>query len=141
MRAVRCFIPKCSGANAYSTKTKRKFRPSCLTPIHEDKEQAFKPAKKEAKSKLKLNMVEGEILYGIYPVLLALKSEKRSVMELYYNKNSERTQKVVELAQSKNITTTSISPRELSSLARNSTNESNVHQGICAYVKKVKIYY
>lgn len=84
-----------------------------------------------------LKEVKGEILYGIYPVLMALKSGKRNFFRVYYNENTVRTKKIVELATAKGIDIQIVPPKQLTELARNSTKEDNCHQGICADVEKV----
>ena len=85
--------------------------------------------------------VKGEVLYGIYPVLLALKSDKRKFHQIYYNDNSTRTKEVVELATSKGVCAKAVNREFLNELSKNSTKEWNVHQGICADVEQVKIEY
>lgn len=128
-------------SNSYSTKTKPKFRPkSSKASLSKDAEKELSLNKEKHRLKPQLDLVKGEIIYGIYPVLMALKSGKRQVNEVYYNENTERAGQVVELAKTKNITITSTSPNDLQILARNSTLEKNSHQGICAYVEKVLYY-
>ena len=125
-------------SNSYSTKTKPKFRPkSSKASLSKDAEKELSLNKEKHRLKPQLDLVKGEIIYGIYPVLMALKSGKRHINEVYYNKNTERVGQVVELAKTKNIAITSTSPSDLQILARNSTVEKNSHQGICAYVSKV----
>ena len=128
-------------SHSYSTKTKPKFRPkSSKASLSKDTEKELNLNKEKHRLKPQLDLVNGEIIYGIYPVLMALKSGKRQVNEVYYNENTERAGQVVELAKTKNITITSTSPNDLQILARNSTIEKNSHQGICAYVEKVLYY-
>ena len=141
VHAFHCCTKTSIISNSYSTKTKPKFRPkSSKASISKDAEKELSFNKEKRRLKPQLDLVKGEIIYGVYPVLMALKSGKRQINEVYYNKNTERVGQVVELAKTKNIIVTSTSPNDLQILARNSTIEKNSHQGICAYVEKVLYY-
>ena len=125
-------------SNSYSSKVKPKFRPkSSPATLATNTKKESESTIKEKESLYQLDLKNGEIIYGVHPVLMALKSGKRQIKEIYYNKNANRVRKVVDLASIKNITLTSSSPKDLQTLARNSTIERNAHQGVCAYVEKV----
>ena len=137
-------FPITKGAFHYSTKTKARFRPK--TRLSEKSEgtvndEAFKNEnyRKKINAKRLPVHVNGEVLYGIYPVLLALKSDKRKFHHIYYNDNSIRTKELVELATSKGVSAKAVNREFLNELSKNSTKEWNVHQGVCADVEKVKI--
>lgn len=72
-----------------------------------------------------------EILYGINPVLEALKADRRKVFEIYIakDKTSGRIAKVVKFAQSKKIPVKEVKTTQLKSIVGNSR-----HQGISAKV-------
>ena len=126
----------------FGTKTKAKFRPrtACnniksankneLNQRHTNPSRNIRPENDFLK-------VNGEILYGIYPVLMALKSGRRKFFKVYYNENSLRTNKIVDLAIAKSIPIEKVHPQTLNELSKNSTIEKNVHQGVCADVEKV----
>ena len=138
LRSIRLSTQNFIMANSYSTKTKPKFRPkSNTTSTLEANDNKSKYNKKLTASTHKLDLVNGEILYGIYPVLMALKSGKRNVNEIFYNENTGRVRKIIDLAHARKVKTTSSNPHQLQMLAQNSTIEKNVTQGVCAYVHKV----
>ena len=83
--------------------------------------------------------MNGEILYGFHPVLMALKSGNRKFFQIYYNEGSVRAKNVIDLAIAKHINVESVPPRTLDFLAKKSTRETNVHQGVCADVQKVQL--
>ena len=133
----------------FSTKTKAKFRPrsTCNNLKSSNKNEPNQGHTNQPRNygpKNKLSKVNGEILYGFYPVLMALKSGTRKFFKVYYNECSLRTKIIVELAIAKSIHTENVHPQTLQELLKNSTIENNVHQGVCADVEKVttedKIY-
>ena len=131
-----------------STKTKAKFRPrstcnNIKSAKTDEPNQGNTKQFKNMRPENKLSKVNGEILYGIYPVLMALKFGKRKFFKIYYNEGSLRTNKIVDLAIAQSIHTEKVHPHTLNELSKNSTIENNVHQGVCADVGKVtneKIY-
>ena len=134
-------------SHLYSTKPKAKFRPRLprAASDNESKKDLEINNVRYLKQNTKLHQsseeLKGEILYGIYPVLMALKAKQRSIFQIYYNKNSTRTKQVIDLAIEHDIKTKMVDPKELHALSKNSTKELNAHQGICADVEKVKITY
>ena len=84
--------------------------------------------------------VEGEILSGIYPVQLSLKSGLRKFNAVYYNEHSKRAKQIVESTEVKakcgKIVSTTF--EGISQLARQSEKGGKaVHQGICADVSRL----
>lgn len=73
----------------------------------------------------------GEIIYGVYPVLFALKAERRRINYILYKKGSEMRNKkireILEIAQERNIKLQSLVGVQFRSLFRG----DQVHQGIC----------
>ena len=125
-----------------SFRTKSRFRPKNpseyqISNSHNQQSRGEHGRKKGSSLPPSCVFVNGEILYGIYPVLMAVKSGKRKVHQIYYNKDSSRTEGVIRLATSKGISSKCVGRDSLNKLSRNSTKEINVHQGICADVDKV----
>ena len=79
--------------------------------------------------------VEGEMLYGICPVAMALESGQRTFHRIYYNDPSKRTKAIVELAKSRGIPCEKSDRQILNTLSKHSTKEVGVHQGVCADVE------
>jgi 23S rRNA (guanosine2251-2'-O)-methyltransferase len=75
--------------------------------------------------------VKNEILYGIHPVLEALKADRRQFFELYVEKQkaSKRIQKIVALAESKRLPL-----KKIGSVEFNALLGTDAHQGIAARV-------
>ncbi|CAI9724321.1 rRNA methyltransferase 1, mitochondrial [Octopus vulgaris] len=80
----------------------------------------------------------GEILYGIHPVLLALKKNSRACHKLYIQKSSgqrsELLQQIISLGIERNITVTAFHKEELDKLSG-----SRPHQGVCMDVSYLKM--
>lgn len=72
----------------------------------------------------------GDIIMGIYPVLLALKAERRSVYGIYYKKGkeieNEKIREILEIGQNRNITLHGTVVGEFKKVLN-----GEVHQGIC----------
>ena len=119
--------PNCSGSfYFYSKKVKPKFNPKSTSNSDSNKKQSHETKIESSKWERKLIKVNGEILYGFHPVLMALKSGNRKFFQIYYNEGSLRTKKVIDLAIAKNINVESVPPRTLDFLAKKSTIETNV---------------
>ena len=97
----------------------------------------FRPRKVSKNDQLKSDQTT-EMLYGVYPVLTALDSNQRSVHRILYNEASKRVEDIVEKATQKGIKTEAVQPQILDKMARNSTKEMSVHQGVCAEVSKLE---
>jgi hypothetical protein len=82
-------------------------------------------------------VVQGEILFGIYPVTMALKAGRRKFHRVYFCPGSDRSHDVVKLAESSGVATTSVSFASLDSLAWRSDKTRGVHQGVCADVDRI----
>ena len=126
----------------FGTKTKAKFRPrTAFNNIKSaNKNEMNQRHTNPSRNNIHENdffKVNGEILYGIYPVLMALKSGRRKFFKVYYNENSLRTNKIVDIAIAKSIPIEKVHSQTLNELSKNSTIEKNVHQGVCADVEKV----
>ena len=76
-------------------------------------------------------MVKAEILYGVHPVIEALKAGRRKVFEIYVTKGrpSRRMETVRQLAESKNIPLQTVSASRLADLSK-----TDMHQGVGAGV-------
>ena len=125
-------------------KPKPKFRPKVTLPsmkLANNDRTMCKSLKDSTRitNKHHSTKVKGEILYGVYPILMALKSGNRKFFQIYYNENSMRTRQIVEIANTQRISTELVNGKFLNELAKNSTKEYNVHQGVCADVEKVPI--
>ena len=89
------------------------------------------------KPKIYMNSLSGiqhtEVLYGIHPVLEALKAGRRDFFEVYIaqDKASKRLEKVAALAVSFNIPVKNTKPMQLKSMAG-----TDLHQGIGARVSR-----
>lgn len=72
-----------------------------------------------------------EILYGLHPVLEALRADRRDFFEIFVaaGKTAERVRRATALAESKGIPVKTVSPARLSEIIRN-----DMHQGIAARV-------
>ncbi|XP_040569830.1 rRNA methyltransferase 1, mitochondrial isoform X2 [Lepeophtheirus salmonis] len=84
-----------------------------------------------------------EVLYGYFPVLLALQSQLRQVFKLFITKHklSLRQKRIVELATRNNIDIDAVDSHVLDMLARREDKERGVHQGICVDVSSIPIQY
>ncbi len=82
--------------------------------------------------------IEGELLYGIHPIRLALQANKRTIHKIFYNRNSEKPSQLAEYAQAQNIETQMMSRFDLDELTRQSYKykDHHVHQGIVADVSR-----
>jgi tRNA G18 (ribose-2'-O)-methylase SpoU len=81
--------------------------------------------------------VEGEMLYGINPVAMALEAGSRKFYQVYFNEASKRTSGIVNSAKQRGIRCTRVDRQVLNQLARHSCKEVGVHQGVCADVEKL----
>ena len=79
--------------------------------------------------------VEGEIIYGINPVMMALQSGKRKFHKIYFNEFSKRTSDVVDSGKRHGVRCIKSDRQVLSQLARHSDKQVGVHQGVCADVE------
>lgn len=89
----------------------------------------------EVDSVMKYN--KSEILYGIYPVLLALEKHKRCFNSLYYKEEAldknKRIREIFELCQSYKIPCFPADKRKLTKLA----GKDAIHQGVCLESSKL----
>ena len=118
------------------TRTKPKFRPQKINETtglvaNNDVQRPKYASKTDPRKK------NEEILFGFYPVLMALKQGTREFQKIYYNESSVKTKEIVDLAVQKGVTTELVSAQTLNNLAKLSTTEFRSHQGICATVGKV----
>ena len=119
------------------TRTKPKFRPQKVNETTESKVTNNDVQRPKYLSKTDPRQKNEEILFGFYPVLLALKQGTREFQKIYYNESSVKTKEIVDLAVQKGVTTELVSAQTLNTLAKLSTTEFRSHQGICATVGKV----
>ena len=119
------------------TRTKPKFRPQKVNETTESKVTNNDMQRPKYASKTDPRKKNEEILFGFYPVLMALKQGTREFQKIYYNESSVKTKEIVDLAVQKGVTTELVSAQTLNNLAKLSTTEFRSHQGICATVGKV----
>ena len=119
------------------TRTKPKFRPQKIDETTESKATNNDVQRPKYASKTDPRKKNEEILFGFYPVLMALKQGAREFQKIYYNESSIKTKKIVDLAVQKGVSTELVSAQTLNNLAKLSTTEFTSHQGICATVGKV----
>ena len=119
------------------TRTKPKFRPQKVNETTESKVTNNDVQRPKYLSKTDPRQKNEEILFGFYPVLMALKQGTREFQKIYYNESSVKTKEIVDLAVQKGVTTELVSAQTLNNLAKLSTTEFRSHQGICATVGKV----
>jgi len=86
--------------------------------------------------------LQGEILYGTYPVHMALSARRRTVHCLYYNKGSEKTEEVVRICKEQGITYRHLDRQALTDMCRQADKykEHHVHQGLVMDVSKLHHY-
>ena len=53
--------------------------------------------------------LQGELLYGLHPIRMALKANNRTVHKIFYNRGSEKAVDVAEFAKKHNIETHQLS--------------------------------
>ena len=104
---------------------------------HSDEESPNVEKRGKNKRIVEFVQVQGEVLYGINSVLLALEAEQRTFHKIYYNEQSKRTQKIVEIAKFRGIPCQKVERYNLNRLAKHSDKEVGVHQGVCADVDKL----
>ena len=120
-----------------SSRTKPKFRPQKVNETTESKVTKHDVQRPKYSSKTDPRKKNEEILFGFYPVLMALKQGTREFQKIYYNDSSVKTKEIVDLAVQKGVTMELVSAQTLNTLAKLSTTEFRSHQGICATVGKV----
>ena len=120
-----------------SSRTKPKFRPQKVNETTESKVTNNDVQRPKYLSKTDPRQKNEEILFGFYPVLMALKQGTREFQKIYYNESSVKTKEIVDLAVQKGVTAELVSAQTLNNLAKLSTTEFRSHQGICATVGKV----
>jgi len=83
--------------------------------------------------------IQGELLYGIHPIRMAIQAKKRTVHKIYYNKGSDKAVLIANHAKSNNIPTQTISRFNLDELTRKAFKykDHHVHQGIVADVSRI----
>jgi len=86
-----------------------------------------------------LQYSETEVLYGFYPVLMALNAGARDITKIYYNESSSRIQSIVKTAQDKGVPVQPTDSKRLDALSQESTKDAGVHQGVCARVSRLDI--
>ncbi len=137
---------------------------------HPDQKLSKKQFRSKSQKTVDYVQVQGEILYGINPVLMALEAEKRKfhcvtsfcggctkrlerfkllfilnslafryccpktwkLWQIYYNAASKRTKEIIEAATFRGIPCEKSERGVLGQLAKHSSKEVGVHQGICA---------
>ncbi|KAK8732427.1 hypothetical protein OTU49_007086, partial [Cherax quadricarinatus] len=81
-------------------------------------------------AKFSINLL-GEIIYGVYPVLLALRAERRTLHCILYKEGSEvkneKIQEILEIGQKRNIKLLGLNSAQFRSIFKG----DQVHQGIC----------
>lgn len=114
-------------------------RPSVTQRNYCSEEKLPNVEKRAAKNKRTVDyvQVQGEVLYGINSVLLALEAEQRIFHQIFFNEKSKRTQKIVEIAKFRGIPCQKVERYNLDKLAKHSDKEVGVHQGVCADVGKL----
>jgi len=97
---------------------------------------------KKQTSKTGYISLQGEILYGVHPVSMALAAMRRTVHCLYYNKASEKAEQVVKLCKEKGIPFRHLDTQALTDLCRQADKykERHVHQGVVLDVSKLYHY-
>ena len=101
-------------------------------------EKGFKVKKTDAVIR---EMDEGsELLYGFYPVQMALTAGKRKVHKIYHSSaDSKKVTSLVDQARGMGIETMECSPAYLNGLCnRYSTKDQNKHNGVTAHVSKLE---
>ena len=86
-------------------------------------------------------MDEGsELLYGFYPVQMALSAGKRKVHKIFHSSaDSKKVTSLVDQAREMGIETQECSPAFLNGLCnRYSTKDQNKHNGVTAHVSKLE---
>jgi len=83
--------------------------------------------------------LQGELLYGLHPIRMALKSNNRTVHKIFYNRGSEKAVDVAEYAKKHNIETHQLSRGHLDELTRTvfKYKDHHVHQGVAADVSRM----
>jgi len=82
---------------------------------------------------------QGDLLYGIHPVYMALAAKRRTVHRIYFNKGSEKASKIAHYAGTLGIPCQRLSRPNLDDLTRQSFKykDHHVHQGIVADVSRL----
>ena len=107
----------------------------CIRSYHAGKSPKFKTSDED-----RFIQVEGEILYGFYPVLFALQQKIRAVHKVYYNQTSQRVSEIVDLACDSGYQVQPVSFQQLDFLTKQKGKLNNtVHQGICADVSSLPL--
>jgi len=86
--------------------------------------------------------LQGEILYGVHPVHMALAARRRTVHCLYYNKSSGKTEEVVKICEEQGIPYRHLDRQALTDMCRQADKykEHHVHQGLVLDVSKLHHY-
>ena len=83
--------------------------------------------------------VSGEVIYGIYPVLLALQAKRRTFHHLVYKNGSkplsENLQNILSIAGEQGIPVTSLRPQQFNKIFPG----DQVHQGVCCDVSPLPL--
>lgn len=105
--------------NKYTTKPRTKFTTKSPSQSVED-----------TLANLGIN-VKGEIIFGIFPVLLAVQAKRRTIHQLIYKSESGNTsakiQNILSLAEKQDVPTVSLKPSEFKQIFQG----DQVHQGVC----------
>lgn len=105
--------------NKYTTKPRTKFTTKSPSQSVED-----------TLASLGIN-VKGEIIFGIFPVLLAVQAKRRTIHQLIYKSESGNTsakiQNILNMAQNQDVPTVSLKPSEFKQIFQG----DQVHQGVC----------
>ena len=78
--------------------------------------------------------IQGDLLYGIHPIKLAIQAKRRTIHQIFYNKYSEKAVEVAQSAEAQNaaVKTRQISRANLDELTRLAFKykDHHVHQGL-----------
>ncbi|XP_023346368.1 uncharacterized protein LOC111715293 [Eurytemora carolleeae] len=75
--------------------------------------------------------IKGDLIYGVHPVYLALRAEKRTFNKIFYNRGSSKAVELAEMAEKRNIPAVQLSRDNLDELTRKVSRykDHHVHQG------------
>jgi len=94
---------------------------------------------KSTRNRDTLISLQGDLLYGIHPVSMALRAGRRDIYKIYYNKGSSKAEKVAQLGKSLQIPTEATNRYVLDEMTRQTSRykDHHVHQGLVADVSRL----